>query len=85
MTLKKDVLAVIVITNSHKKLNWYHLSFIHNRMQIWSLDFTIHSTKHGGNTLQVSDGFFLVIRESKGELAKSCEILHRSSLKLEGY
>jgi hypothetical protein len=48
-------LAVIVITNSYLNYSWYHLSFIHNRMQIWSLDFTIHSTKHGGNTLQVSD------------------------------
>jgi hypothetical protein len=37
-------------------------------MQIWSLDFTIHSTKHGGNTLQVSDGFLITCSGCKNNV-----------------
>ena len=72
MTLKKDVfscdcyykmqIAILIIVEKIELVS----SFIYSqRMQIWSLDFTIHSTKHGGNTLQVSDTGARCVRKKK--------------------
>jgi hypothetical protein len=59
-------LAVIVITNSYLNYSWknwigiiFHLFTTVCKYGVSTLQYT---TKHGGNTLQVSDGFLIKVR-----------------------
>jgi hypothetical protein len=49
------VIAILIIVEKIELVSSLIYSQPYANNEIWSLDFTIHSTKHGGNTLQVSE------------------------------